>query len=163
MQAPLPSALRSPPRGGRHLKELDLHVGCRTLAGGSRAAGPPVTFLEEVALQAVVPQHSSHGKSGGLVKLLWDPKRLCPAISSHLPGFHVEACKFRVGFWVPPAQVMEGSIWQYPEYDRKSVLWTPEGTGVRVCKHARSRVSMHGEGLGATGLFCAAYLSHGLE
>lgn len=110
-----------------------------------------MTFLSRRSLKLVVPQHSSHGKSGGLGRFCGTPKRLCPAISSHLSWVPCRGLQVQGGvLGTTSAQVMEGSIWQYPEYDRKPVLGLQKGQ-VCVCKHARSRVSMHGEGLGANG------------
>lgn len=127
-RAPAPGP--PPPRGGVICKNWTFTWGCRTL-WGSRAAGPPVTFLSTRSLKLVVPQHSSHGKSGGLGRFCGTPKRCCPAISSHLSWGPCRDLRVQGEvLGTTSARVMEGSIWQYPEYDRKPVLGLRKGTGV---------------------------------
>lgn len=92
-----------------------------------------MTFLSRRSLKLVVPQHSSHGKFGGLGRFCGTPKRRCPAISRHLSWVPCRGLQVQGGvLGTTSAQVMEGSIWQYPEYDRKPVLGLRKGTGVRL-------------------------------
>ena len=127
-RAPAPGPL--PPRGGVTCKNWTSTWGAGP-CGGPRAPGPPVTFLSTRSFKLVVPQHGSHGKSGGLGRFCGTPKRRCPAISSHLSWGPCRGLQVQGGvLGTTSAQVMEGSIWQYPEYDRKPGLGLRKGSGV---------------------------------
>lgn len=98
-RAPAPGSL--PPRGGVTCKNWTFTWGAGP-CGGSRAPGPPVIFSRRGRSSWSSLNTAHTGNLGAWVASVGPPRGAVQPFPVTFPGGPVEACKFRVGFWVPP-------------------------------------------------------------